>query len=204
MAFNLNNIRYFFLSRLYNALLGRFYKRKIAALVEVVNREKGRRVLEIGVGTGLSLPFYSNEKEVVAIDSSRAMLNLAKDRLIDSTHPSVNVISISAEDYCAHASSFDQVVFCNVLSVLRAPKGLLQLYYNHLRPHSSIYILNHFTPPGGLLRFMDKLLWPVGKLFGFRSFFPVADLLSPEMMRNSSTTPLFKEGYWSIVKIKKP
>ena len=48
--------------------------------VEVINAREGR-VLEVGVGTGLSLPDYEEHLEVVGIDLSPEMLEKARERV---------------------------------------------------------------------------------------------------------------------------
>src|SRR5262245_6359038 len=51
--------------------------------VEIINRRKGR-VLEVGVGTGLSLPGYRRQLEIVGIDLSPDMLEKARERVVRS------------------------------------------------------------------------------------------------------------------------
>ena len=49
--------------------------------VNSVNRTAGEQVLEVGVGTGLALPFYGAEKRVTGIDLSGDMLKRARQRV---------------------------------------------------------------------------------------------------------------------------
>ncbi|MBO0740725.1 MAG: methyltransferase domain-containing protein, partial [Hyphomicrobiaceae bacterium] len=48
--------------------------------VEIINQRRGR-VLEVGVGTGLSLPAYARHLEIVGIDLSPEMLEKARERV---------------------------------------------------------------------------------------------------------------------------
>ena len=54
-----------------------FGRKRAAALV---NRLPGREVLEVGVGTGLALPRYTQDKRLTGIDLSAEMLALARRR----------------------------------------------------------------------------------------------------------------------------
>src|SRR6516164_932975 len=48
--------------------------------VEIINQHRGR-VLEVGVGTGLSLPSYDRHLQIVGIDLSPEMLDKARERV---------------------------------------------------------------------------------------------------------------------------
>jgi phosphatidylethanolamine/phosphatidyl-N-methylethanolamine N-methyltransferase len=192
-------LRYYFLSRFYDLLIKWFYDRKLIRIVEMVNGSPGEQVLEVGAGTGLSLPHYAKNKQVVAIDSSKAMLKLAAKR--NGRH---TLLHRTAQEVLPSVGDFDHVVFCNVLSVIKHSDQLLLAYYSTLKSSASIYILNHFSPERGPLRLLDKLLRPAGYLLGFKSYFPIRSLLTDEMIKNSSITPLTAGGYWSIIKITKP
>lgn len=51
--------------------------------VAMVNQLPGREVLEVGVGTGLALPYYAADKRIIGIDLSAEMLALAGKRVAD-------------------------------------------------------------------------------------------------------------------------
>ncbi|MCB2408032.1 class I SAM-dependent methyltransferase [Hymenobacter lucidus] len=200
MSTRFNNVRYYFYSFIYDLALQWFYRPLVRRLIGAVNAQAGQRVLEIGVGTGITIPFYTGHKHVTGIDCSLPMLNLARKKA--AQHPAVRIAlhHAAAEDYST-AAGFEQVVFCNSLSVIDEPAQVLGAYYTGLPPGGSLYILNHFTAEHGPLRQLDKLLTPVGKTLGFRSFFPLLPLLSPEMRPGLT---VLAGGYWRIVRITKP
>src|ERR1700740_1615234 len=49
--------------------------------VRIANDTPGQRILEVGVGTGLSLPYFRADAEVTGIDVSAEMLAKARDRV---------------------------------------------------------------------------------------------------------------------------
>ena len=201
MSTQLSNFRYFFLARIYDAALLWFYQPLVRKLIAAVNAEPGEHVLEVGVGTGISLPYYAAGKHVTAIDCSLPMLRLAEKKAV--RHPAVRVElrHASGEDFQHDAGRFEHIVFCNSLSVVEQPAALLGAYYAALRPGGHIHLLNHFTPERGLLRQLDRLLTPAGKVLGFKSFFPLQPLLAPDARVRLGQG---RAGYWRIVHIQKP
>ncbi|GGF03354.1 class I SAM-dependent methyltransferase [Hymenobacter cavernae] len=201
MATKLNNARYYLLSFIYDFALQWFYRPLVRQLVDVINQQPGENVLEIGVGTGITIPYYTHYKQVTGIDCSWSMLQVARKRAQDYPNTRIALKHAAAEEYNLGPAAFEQIVFCNSLSVIENPKLVLSAYYNQLQAGGSLYILNHFTAESGLLRWVDKLLTPVGKVLGFKSFFPLQTLLDPETMSDVTT---LVNGYWRIVQIKKP
>ncbi|TGE29330.1 class I SAM-dependent methyltransferase [Hymenobacter metallicola] len=201
MSTRLNNLRYYFFSFIYDLALQWFYRPLVRRLIETVNAQPGEQVLEIGVGTGITIPFYAGRKQVTGIDCSLPMLQLARKKA--AQHPAVRIAleHAAAEDFSSAAARFGQVVFCNSLSVIDQPRQVLSTYYAGLPPGGSLYILNHFTAERGPLRQLDKLLTPVGRILGFQSFFPLQQLLTPDMQPGLSVVA---GGYWRIVRITKP
>src|SRR6266571_6038884 len=65
----------------YDALFGPVLQPGRTAVVEGLGCRPGDRVLEVGVGTGLSLPLYPPSVRVTGIDVSREMLDKARARV---------------------------------------------------------------------------------------------------------------------------
>ena len=65
-------------ARVYDALFGPLLDRGRRLAVEAVNATDARSALEVGVGTGLSLPLYCRDLEVTGIDISPEMLARAR------------------------------------------------------------------------------------------------------------------------------
>src|SRR5215471_413073 len=72
---------YYEFSQFYDAVFGRVFYPRIARVVRSLAIEPGARVLEIGVGTGLSLDAYPHHCHVTGIDLAPEMLERAQDRI---------------------------------------------------------------------------------------------------------------------------
>src|SRR5689334_25392358 len=72
---------YYEFSHFYDAFFGRVFYPRLAKVIRSLDIERGARVLEIGVGTGLSLGAYPTHCQVVGIDLAPEMLERAQERI---------------------------------------------------------------------------------------------------------------------------
>ncbi|MCC5811473.1 MAG: class I SAM-dependent methyltransferase [Ectothiorhodospiraceae bacterium] len=172
--------------------------RKLA--IQTLDLAPGYRVLEVGVGTGLSLPYYPEDTRVVGIDISPEMLDKAQERVRDQDLKQVeNLLVMDAEQLEFEDGSFDAVVAMYVASVVPHPDRLVDEMRRVCVPGGDILIINHFTSRNPVLRGLERGLRPLSRMLGFR---PDMDLDSlPEMddfqrvgVRNAN---IF--GYWKLV-----
>ena len=105
----------------FGALFARGRQAAIAAAEQV-----GGRILEVGVGTGISLPGYSPETRIVGIDLSEPMLRKARDRVTDLSLKNVEELAVmDAEHLSFPDGSFDVVVAHYVVSTVPNPEAAL-------------------------------------------------------------------------------
>src|SRR5499426_4620985 len=71
---------YSFWAPVYDLVFGAVFEKGRRAVVAAAERVGGR-ILEVGVGTGISLPYYSRASHVVGVDVSEEMLNKARERV---------------------------------------------------------------------------------------------------------------------------
>lgn len=120
----------------YDRIYGRMLEPGRRALCERVNRLGPNRVLEIGVGTGLTLHQYAADRQVVGIDLSRAMLARAQARLVSSgakhrASAHVGLVQMDAQSSALQDAFFDSIVLAYVLSTVPDPQRLLHLALKH-------------------------------------------------------------------------
>jgi phosphatidylethanolamine/phosphatidyl-N-methylethanolamine N-methyltransferase len=187
----------------YDATFGRIvghYHRHIGKFVRNVG---ARRVLEIGVGTGLSLQHYPAGASVIGVDICPRMLANARKRVDAGTAADVELQLVDGEALPFADGSFDAVVLPFVISVTPDPDRLLSEVFRVLRPGSPALLLNHFAGVRGL-RWMERLFSPFAKFVGFESNLDLGTLLERSAMRVESVQHLRPLGFFTLVTLRKP
>ena len=163
----------------YDAVFGPVLQPGRKAVVQALGLKPGDRVLEVGVGTGLSLPLYPRDISITGIDVSREMLEKARQRVARKRLTHVEALhEMDAERMSFADASFDKVVAMYVVSVVERPDRLLAELHRVCRPHGEIFLVNHVRSDNrfiaavekGLARFSDKL--------GFRPDFELRDMVA--------------------------
>lgn len=118
-----------------------------AQRARVVPQARGR-VLEIGFGTGLNLPFYDTAKvsSVVAVEPARQMHALATRRSQEAAFP-VELWPAAAERLPFDASSFDSIVCTYTLCSVAEPAAALVEMRRVLRPDGQLFLAEHGLAP---------------------------------------------------------
>lgn len=137
---------------------------------QAMQRELGRlrpkRLLEIGVGTGLALKHYPAETEIHGVDVSPEMLEQAKHHARHLPDRSIQLDVMDAEALAFADGSFDCVTIPYVLSVTNDPHRLISEARRVCTPDGTILIVNHFSEGG----FWEKFEWLAGALSRFACF----------------------------------
>ena len=148
----------------------------------------GERILEIGVGTGLSLPLYPPGCEVVGIDISEPMLDRARARLEGLDHASIRLERMDARNIDFPDGHFDKVLAPYVISVVPDPQKVMDEIARVCRPGGTVIVVNHFQSAFPPLAALEHLVTPLSTWIGFRMDLPVAAL-----MRTSGLALVFKK-----------
>ena len=157
--------------------------------VRIINRRKGR-VLEVGVGTGLSLPCYGEHLTITGIDLSPEMLAKAQDKV--ERKRLGHVVALHEMDAGALAfpdESFDTVVAMYVMTVVPEPDRVMRELERVCAPGGEVILVNHFSQDEGFRGWFERRLAPFAELIGWR---PVFDLDRSAGVRGFATcrTPL--------------
>lgn len=157
---------------LYDVLFGRILDRGRHEAVAALAGAPGRRVLEIGVGTGLSLPLYSSHARVTGIDVSPEMLAKARSRAAARGLAQVEALAeMDGQSMSFDDASFDVVVAMYVLSVTPDPHRLLAEMRRVCAPGGDILVVNRFTSEKPLRRLAERVAAPLSATIGFNTEF---------------------------------
>jgi phosphatidylethanolamine/phosphatidyl-N-methylethanolamine N-methyltransferase len=187
-------------AKVYDGTFGLVAARARGAAVALANRLPGRDVLEVGVGTGLSLTQYRPEKRVTGIDLSAEMLEVARRRVARSTLRNVVCLQeMDAERTTFESAAFDVVAAMFVASVVPRPERLMAEMKRIVRPGGSIIIVNHFAAEGGLRLWAERAVAPAARALGWHPDFRIESLMPPDDLRRCLRSPAPPIGLFTLV-----
>ncbi|HTV90689.1 MAG TPA: class I SAM-dependent methyltransferase [Stellaceae bacterium] len=169
--------------------------------VRVANDRPGQQILEVGVGTGLSLPYFRPDSHVTGIDISAEMLAKAQRRVEREQLAHVDGLHVMDAEHTEFAdNSFDAVLALYVASVVPNPARFAAEMRRVCIPGGTIVLVNHFTSDNWALRFMERRLAHVARHIGFHADFPLDAFLrdSGLVVREIRPSNLF--GYWRLLR----
>jgi phosphatidylethanolamine/phosphatidyl-N-methylethanolamine N-methyltransferase len=142
--------------------------------VDMLNAREGR-LLEVGVGTGLSLPDYDRHLEVVGIDLSPDMLEKARERVAGGGLGHVTGLhEMDASDLRFPDATFDTVVAMFVMTVVPDPEAVMRELSRVTKPGGEVMLVNHFSQREGVRGWVERRMAPFADKIGWRSVFDVS------------------------------
>ena len=136
-------------------------------------RDVGGRILEIGVGTGLSFDDYDASTEITGIDISEPMIARARLRAASGRYPFVKGLAVmDAHNLRYDDGSFDCVVGQFVITLVEDPERVLSECARVVRPGGQIILVNHLYSERGLAAAVERLLAQKARKLGLRPEFP--------------------------------
>jgi phosphatidylethanolamine/phosphatidyl-N-methylethanolamine N-methyltransferase len=155
----------------YDLVFGAVFERGRRAATAAAERVGGR-ILEVGVGTGISLPGYSPQNRIIGIDLSEAMLRKARRRVAELALTNVEKLEVMDAEHLSFAdASFDVVVATHVISTVPNPEAALDECARTLRPGGEMILLSRIGAYAGLRHLIERLLQPIVCRLGWRAEF---------------------------------
>jgi len=171
-------------------------------------RKVGGRILEIGVGTGLSFDDYDDTTEIVGIDISEPMIARARKRANSGRYPFVkDLLVMDAHKLAYPDASFDCVVGQFVITLVEDPERVLSECARVVRPGGQIILVNHLYSERGLAAAVERLLAQRARKLGLRPEFPFQRLAAwarahggAELVERRSVKPF---GVYTLVRFRR-
>jgi phosphatidylethanolamine/phosphatidyl-N-methylethanolamine N-methyltransferase len=191
---------YRLLAPAYDAIFGLLLQHGRRLGIRALACQPGDRVLEVCVGTGLSLPLYPPGVQVTGIDISREMLAKAaarvrRRRLAQCT----SLLQMDAVHLAFADESFDKASMMFAVSGLPDPVRAMRELQRVCRPGATIVIASHFLSRNPLVRFCDLLLTPFYRLMRYRDDLDLDALVADAGLDVVRTMPANLFGYATVV-----
>lgn len=188
-------------ARVYDWTFGRLVRGARRRAIELMELEPGDRAIEVGVGTGLSLPMMPEGCRLVGVDFSRPMLERALTRLRGNP-TSRHAVLVEADGTCLPFAdgTFDAALAPFVVSAAPDPVALLHDMLRVCRPGARLVVVNHFTTRNPLLARLEHGASAVtSRLLGFHSDFPLEPLFEEAGIEIDYVERTMMLGGWHAV-----
>jgi len=171
--------------------------------VDLINRRQGS-VLEVGVGTGLSLPRFGDHLNITGVDLSPDMLKKAQDRIIKNKLQNIGGLhEMDARNLDFDDDKFDTVVAMYVMTVVPEPEVVMEELERVCAPGGQVILVNHFSQDHGARGWLERRMAPFASTIGWRPIFPVERVMgrdSLQLLERRSLRPL---GLFTMLRFTK-
>jgi len=186
----------------YDKIFGRIFEQGRKQVVEKMNCRDGERILEVGIGTGLAMPYYPGCTKVFGIDISPDMLAVAKQHVQQTCLQNVCLTIMDAQKICFPNNFFNKVSAMYVATVVPDPHLMMEEIKRVCKPDGDIFILNHFSNTHFLPGLIEGMLTPLQKFLGFRPRFSMQRFIAENALDVVGTQSVNLLGYWTIIHAK--
>lgn len=188
------------LAWIYDVFFGLILQPGRRRAIRAIEPKPGLRVLELGIGTGLTASLYPRDWTVVGVDLSAAMLAKAHERfakLGDGVH--VYLLQADGERLPFDDESFDAVVVPYVMSVVPDPVHVGQELRRVCRRSGQIILLNHFLSQDSFGMRLERWISPLTSRIGFRTDLSLPWLLSSAGLKALDVRTVNVPPIWKLV-----
>ncbi len=191
---------------IYDVVFGAVFAPGRAAAIRAAERVGGR-ILDVGVGTGISLGKYSHVNRVIGVDLSEPMLRRAKARVKRHNLAHVETLVVMDAERLGFADGFFDVVVAQfVITAVPDPEAALDEFARVVKPNGEIVLVNHLGAETGIRRAYECGLAPLVRRLGWRLEFPFARLsvwadgAGFRLIERRTVQPL---GHFSLMRFRK-
>lgn len=192
---------------IYDLVFGKVFEQGRLSTIAEADRIGGR-ILDVGVGTGLSLSDYARTTRICGVDISEPMLRRAHARVHALKLTNVEVLAVMDAKHLAFADhSFDAVVAQYVITAVPDPEGTLDDFVRVLKPGGELILVNHIGAEKGARRLFELAFAPVARRLGWRPEFPWGRLTDWAARHGGVTLaerrPMPPLGHFSLIRYRK-
>jgi phosphatidylethanolamine/phosphatidyl-N-methylethanolamine N-methyltransferase len=192
---------------IYDFVFGALFDRARREAILAAERTGGR-ILEVGVGTGISLPYYAGASRLVGVDLSEPMLRKAHARVSGLGLRNVEgLLVMDAQRMAFPDNSFDVIVAQLVVTTVPDPEATLDEFVRVLKPGGEIVLVSRVGADRGLRRLVEQRFTPITNRLGWRLEFPWARYArwveQSDGVRVVERRPMPPFGHFSLIRFAK-
>jgi len=163
----------------------------------------GDRILEVGVGTGLSLPLFPSHCRVNGIDLSEKMLKRARKKIELHRLSHVNIERMDASKMAFADNSFDAVFAAYLITAVPEPWRVLSEIKRVCKRGGKIVLVNHFKSNNKVISSIETSISPFCKKhLGFRTDLCISMLLNDRDLKLIDRKRLSPLSLWEIAEFQ--
>ena len=186
-------------SNVYDVIFKSFFYPRIKHAIHSMGIMPGDRILDVGVGTGLSLPLFPRHCKVVGIDLSSAMLKKARQKIKKLNLNHIELLEMDAMNLDFPDNAFDKVLISHVVSVVPDPFMAMSEVKRVCKKGGRIVIINHFKSKNKVMAGMEKIFNPVSKRIGWRSDLCLDEFIEKANLKVDRKYKLKKTDLWHVI-----
>lgn len=168
---------YSFYSWIYDAFFGKIFEHGRYVAFQMMDVKANETILEVGVGTGLSLPLYAKNVKVVGIDISQEMLEKAERKKQYYHLSNVDLYNMDASSMTFASNTFDKVIASHVITVVTDPLRTLNEIKRVCKKDGEIFILNYTGCNNNIISGFEKFISPFRDKVGLGKHVDLNELL---------------------------
>lgn len=192
---------------IYDLVFGKVFERGRRSTIAEADRIGGR-ILDVGVGTGLSLSDYARATQICGVDISESMLRKAQGRVRALGLRNVETLAVmDAKNLAFKDGAFDAVVAQYVITAVPDPEATLDDFIRVLKSGGELILINHIGAERGPRRAFELAFSPLARRLGWRPEFPWRRLVEWADRHGgvslAERRPMPPMGHFSLIRFRK-
>jgi phosphatidylethanolamine/phosphatidyl-N-methylethanolamine N-methyltransferase len=186
-------------SNVYDIIFKQFFYPRQRHVIDSMGIMPGDSVLDVGIGTGLSLPLYPCHCNVVGIDLSAEMLKKARQKVSKYNINHVSLMEMDASNLEFNDNTFDHVIATFVISVVPDPVKVIAEMKRVCKKTGKIVIVNHFQSNNKFIAKIEEYINPICCKIGWRSDLSLNELVKDANLKIDQKYKLKKFDLWKVI-----